>query len=611
MSNRLRQRHLKNKKSDSENAQKGYAKAIALFQQKAFDQALLLTTQLLEKTPQDDNILNLHGILLAQHKRFDEAFTVWEKLLEKNPQNADILANLGLARRHSGHLQEARHYLEQALAVQPQHLNAILNMGVVLQELNHFQEALNHYYKVVELSPNNLQALFNIGVTEQHRFNFTAAHATYQKVLALDPNHPGAQANLIFTQHYLYPAQPALISAKARKLGQQFCASVSQLPLTGRHFEPDRPLRLGFLSADLRDHPVGYFLESLLSDTAAREHDWFAYHNNHVETALTARLKPLFTTWRTVFTMADDDLAARIQADQVDILIDLSGYTAGHRLAVFARRPAPMQLSWLGYFGTTGLPTMDGVIADPICVPTHEKEWFTEIIHTLPHSRFCFAPPTKAPAVAPLPALHNDYITFGSYQELAKINDRVLALWKTILEQCPEARLRIQSQRLKTGSSDLISFQARLEKLGMDMTRISLYGPTPRQDYLASYSEVDLLLDTFPYPGGTTTTEALWMGVPTISLTLPGMLGRQGEGLLHASGLMEWAVQSEQEYLDKALYWSAPTNRPALANLRAEMRQTISHAPLFDAARFAHDWLQLIRRLWREKCSDIAEQSPL
>lgn len=579
-----------------------YDKALQLQQSGELTQAWEAIESAREVAPAERQVLNLYAVLLAQHQRYQEAFAVFESLLERDPRDIEVLSNMGFLKRNMNDYPAACEYLSRALAVQPRNVNAALNLGVTYQSMGLLQEAIKSFQRVLRLQPKNIQALFNLGVAQQTSFDYQAAHATYRRVLAFSPGHEGAHANLIFTQHFLMPQKPEEIAKQAKQLG----VGLARLKRPRQQWlvsaDPNRRLRIGLVSADLKDHPVGYFLEAFLAAEAVSQFDWVAYHNSGSESALSQRIKSRFLAWRTTFTWTDAELAAAVEQDQIDVLIDLSGYTAGHRMAMFSLKPAPLQLSWLGYFGTTGLAAIDAVIADPVAVPAEETAWFSEQVAYLPHTRFCFTPPENAPEVVDLPALQRGYLTFGCYQQLSKINDQVLRCWAQIAQRLPNARWRIRSGGLNAESENLPLFKARVKAAGLPLERVELLGPLARQDYLADYGGVDLVLDTFAYPGGTTTVEALWMGVPTLNLALPGMLGRQGQSLLMAAGLADWVVSDVDAYISTAVNWGAAERWSDLAVLRAELRQQVAASPLFDAERFAKDWGMLVRGLWQQVC---------
>jgi predicted O-linked N-acetylglucosamine transferase (SPINDLY family) len=343
---------------------------------------------------------------------------------------------------------------------------------------------------------------------------------------------------------------------------------------------------------------VGYFLESMLPHLAGRRLELYAYPTTAIHDELTERIRPHFAGWTRLKGVADDDAADAIRADGIDILIDLAGHTGDNRLPVFARRPAPLQVSWLGYWASTGVSAIDVVLADPLCVPPGQEDQFSEQVWRLPQTRMCFTPPGDdvAPTVAPLPVLARGHLTFGCFQRMPKINDRVLALWARVLATVPDARLLIQSE--PAGRPVYAQrLRERLHSVGIDNSRVEIRGPAPRATYLQSYGEVDIVLDTFPFTGGTTTCEALWMGVPTLTLRGDTMIARQGEAMMTLAGLPEWVATDGSDFVARAQQWAGQTEQ--LAALREGLRARLPDTPLFDAARFASDWAEGLHRMWR------------
>jgi protein O-GlcNAc transferase len=355
-------------------------------------------------------------------------------------------------------------------------------------------------------------------------------------------------------------------------------------------------LRIGLVSGDLRDHPVGHFLEGLLRQIDRSRLEITAYDTQDKSDALTERMRPCCSTWTSLYGKSDEAAARQIRDDGIHVLIDLSGHTAHNRLAVFARKPAPVQVSWLGYFATTGVAEIDSLLADDVGVPRTHQDQFTEQIWYLPESRLCFTPPREAPAVSLLPAQTNGYITFGCFQNLAKIGDAVLTAWSRVLATLPHAVLRIQNKPLGDAPTRQM-FMDRLRLHGIDPSRVALLAHVPRKEYLEAHAEVDFLLDTFPYPGGTTTCEALWMGVPTLTLAGGTLLARQGASLLTAAGLEDWVAASQDEYLAKAVAFAGDAAR--LAALRRDLRQQVGQSPVFDAPRFARHFEDALWGMWR------------
>jgi predicted O-linked N-acetylglucosamine transferase (SPINDLY family) len=549
--------------------------------------------------------LNLKATLAACTHRLALAVALYQDLLREQPGHVEALANLGLSLQKLQRHEEALVHLRQAIALRPGHANAHLNLGLTYQSLGRSQEAKASYLAALALEPGHLQAHFNLAKWWQDAFDFEEAGRAYQATLALEPHHADSLANLIFIQHYRYPPDEAALQALLRRCAQLYPVA----PEWPRRPAQAPTLRVGLVSADMRQHPVGYFLRDVLlalasTAVASGELRLLAYANDPTSDELTQSIRPVFEAWHTVDLWTDERLAAQIRSDGVDILVDLSGRTAGNRLPVFAAKPAPLQVSWLGYFASTGLPQMDAILADPVCVPEGEESLYVEQVVRLPHTRLCMSPPVAAPEPSAPPVLNNGFVTFGCYQTLPKINAGVLAAWAQILDACPQARLRLQAPQF-SDAGQLSRFGERLHAAGIDAARVDLLPPVSRAQYLASYSQVDILLDTFPYPGGTTTAEALWMGVPTLTLAMPGMLGRQGQAMLCNLGLHDWVTHSEAEYVAQAVAWGQGGGLVAerLQSLRQQVRSQAASSPLFDATRFARDWWAAMQDLWRQKMS--------
>lgn len=547
-----------------------------------------LVDHALARWPHDTQALNIKAVLAAQLGELNLAEATWRDLLKRDPTHPDARSNLGRLMQLSSRYEEALELLQKAVKDRPNHADAHMNLGVTFDHLGRYSEALASYERCLALQPRNAQAVFNIGKLLQDQQDFVRAHAHYREALVLDPAHQGASANLAnlaFIQHYLPDFDPAFNRETARQFSTQLRPRT--VPLAPRRVNAG-PLRVGLVSADLRTHPVGYFLQSVLAHLDRSRLQLVAYSNSAHEDETTAVLKPHFGAWRHIHALNDTETSQQISDDQIDVLVDISGLSAGHRQGVFALKPARIQATWLGYFSTTGNPAIDYVLADAITVPTNEEAFFVERVWRLPDIRYCFTPPHPAPSVTLLPAKLQGHVTFGCFQTLPKINDRVLRCWAAILKEAPTARLRIQNAEMDT-STTRACLEQRLQTFGFPQERIELVGAQSRSEYLASYACVDIVLDTFPYPGGTTTAEALWMGVPTLSLAQPGMLGRQGEAMLYAVGLKDWVTCSERDYIDTAVAWAngGLDLWESLATLRSKLRERASVSPLFDATRFA------------------------
>ena len=550
---------------------------------------------------------NLLAAAFFKMNQIESALGIWLDLNTNLPNNEQTLSNIGYALTELKRYEEAIQYLKQTIKLAPQYAMAHLNLGTAYSKIGNTEQAKLSYLQATKINPHYAKAKFFLGDVLQEEGLVEEALTAYEQGLAIEPYDLVCLNNMIFVQHALYPFDMNRYMKYVRQFG---VAVAQQTPavLSTKNVEPHAPLRIGIVSADFCQHIVYYFIENVLAQIKQNEQHrsrltLVAYANQSIHDTATEQLRHHFDVWRQVDMLSDASLAEQISQDNIDILIDLSGHTKGNRLPVFARKPAPLQISWLGYWGSTGLTSIDYVLADPICVPVDEEHLFLEKIWRLPHLRYCVSIPTDTPAVSPPPCTQNQHIVFGCYQFVRKINNGVLSCWSNILMACPLARLRIQSFSLDKPELRE-QFIQRLIEAGIDQERVELIGGMSTADYLKSYAEVDILLDTFPYPGGTTTAQALWMGVPTLTLATQWMLGRQGQALMLNAGLPDWVAHTEDEYVKKAINWaSADQNkRQELANLRASLRETVAQSPVFNAKEFTSNFVEAMYAMWNERC---------
>jgi len=548
--------------------------------------------------------------LLGRLGRSSELAAVYRRMLEFDPDNVEILYNLGLVLRHLGRMQDAAGNFRRAVELKPGFVDALCNLGDVSIGLRLFEDAVESYRKVLQLEPGNAGVHHNLAAALKDIGRLDDALESYRRALALQPDFPIAQSNALLIQHLLSRFSNEQQLQEARGFG----ATVARLappPIAPRNSaDPSRRLRIGFVSADLRAHPVGYFIESILaalSTQASGRLDLLAYSNSLDSDDVTARIKRHFQRWQSVVGLPDQAMAQRIRDDEIDILIDLSGHTGKNRLPVFAWKPAPVQMSWLGYFATTGVAAIDYLIADPWTLPASEECNFTEKILRLPETRLCFTPPEHNIGITPLPALRNGYVTFACFNTLSKMNDAVVAVWAKVLHAVPDSRLQLVAPPDQRARFEGI-VAGRYAAHGIAAERLLILDAGPRAAYLATYQQVDIALDPFPYTGGTTTAEALWMGVPVLTLAGKSFLSRQGVGLLMNAGLLEWVAEDADDYVSKAVFHAG--NLPRLAALRAGMREQVLASPVFDAPRFARHFEEALRSAWRKWCEAQTAEKP-
>jgi predicted O-linked N-acetylglucosamine transferase (SPINDLY family) len=423
------------------------------------------------------------------------------------------------------------------------------------------------------------------------------AQESFLKAFRIKPGDFNFHTSLLFSRSYT-ATPPSDYLQEALHYGANVAQKVPARFTAWQCNPQPQKLRVGIVSGDLRNHVVSFFLQNLLTQLNPARIELIVYNNNSSEDDFTARIKPHFAHWRAIYALDDRAAAELIHNDGVHVLLDLSGHTAHNRLPVFAWKPAPVQCTWLGYFATTGVGEIDYLLADQIGVPENRRTHFSETVWYLPDTRLCFTPPDTGLPVAPLPSLGSGQVTFGCYQNLAKVNDGVLAVWGRIFAALPQARLKLACKQL--GDASVVAqLTERLQQQGIAADRVDMQGTVSRHNYLSAHAGIDILLDTFPYPGGTTTCEGLWMGVPTLTLAGDTLLSRQGVSLLTAAGLPGWIAQDEDDYVAKAIQFAS--DLPKLAALRAGLREQVRTSPLFDAPRFAKHFEAALWGMWRAK----------
>lgn len=572
------------------------------------------------------------AIALHRQGELDAARPLYEKVLNLHPNLADATHLLGVLYGAQGQSRKARELISTAISANPDVPAYFYNLAVVLEELSENGGASENYSKAIALDPNYADAWSKLADLQRRAGNLTGASESYQRVLAIDPRDLVAWSNMagVFvsmgevedalfcyrTAVQLAPSSPILFSnllfalnydqttsladhvEQHRKFGEMLKQLHADLtPPRPRLRGSDEPLRLGLVSGDFRNHPVGYFLENVLRHLDKKKFAIFLYPTINQTDAASDRFRSMVGRWTPIQGLDDEAAAEIVRGDGVDILIDLAGHTGNNRLGVFARRPSPLQVSWLGYFATTGLTEVDYILVDShLCEPADQR-FFSEKLWFLPDTRLCFTPPADDLEVGSLPALANGFITFGSFNNLAKINAVVLRLWSRVLAAVPGARLLMKAE----GLSDAAVRQRLLEAFsahGVSAERLSFEGWSGRKDYLAAYQRVDLALDPFPFTGGTTSFEALWMGVPFVTLRGDCMVSRQGVSILANLDMADWIAADEDDYLACAVRHSAAPGR--LAQVRQGLRQRMLASPLCDASAFAANLGGALTSMWAD-----------
>jgi protein O-GlcNAc transferase len=614
-----------------------YNLGIALGTKGQLDEAIAAYRQAIVLRPDYAEAHNNLGNALMDKGQAEEAVAACRAAIAVRANYPEAYNNLGNALRARGYLEEAVAAARQAIALKPDFAEAYNNLGHTLWILGQLDQAIAASRAAIDLKPNvpelynNLgnalrgsgqldEAIAAYGQAISRRPNFAEAYnslgsalrakgrldeaiAAYRQAIALKPNFPEAQSSLLYVMH-LHPAFDAKTIAQAhREWNRQHAEPLKESSRPhANDGDPARRMRIGYVSGDLRQHSVAYFLDNLLAHHDAASVEVFCYADVARPDAVTARLRRLSGQWRSIIGLTDDQAAQRVREDGIDILVDLAGHMANNRLLVFARKPAPIQVTYLGYPDTTGMTAMDYRLTDAYADPPGVTEALhSEKLVRLPGTFLCYRPSDSAPEVGPVPSLQTGRITFGSFNALAKVNGPLVAIWSRILRAVPNAQLILKTHGLGCAGTREDILQS-LKANQIDLNRIVL---VPRiageAQHLQLYNNIDIALDTFPYHGTTTTCEALWMGVPVITLAGNVHAGRVGVSILSNIGLPELIADSGDGYVRLATELASDPTR--LSDLRSTLRQRMLRSPLMDAPRFARKVESAYRQMWRTWCS--------
>jgi predicted O-linked N-acetylglucosamine transferase (SPINDLY family) len=528
----------------------------------------------------------------------DRAIAAFQRAIELRPDAARIHNDLGVALQEADRLDEAVAAYQRAVALEPGLAEVHYNLGATWRLLGQLDDALAAYGRAIELRPEQAEAHNNLGGLLLDLGRVDAALGCFRKALILDPQSTAAANNILFGLHFDPDQDAQSILAEHRRWAERFAAP---LEAETRPHPNDRTrgrrIRIGFVSADFHGHPVGRQLELLFGHRDPAETAFVAYSDAQVSDDVTRRLKALADGWHDIAGQSDDRVAEQVRAHQIDILVDLALHTSHNRMLVFARKPAPVQVTMLGMPSTTGLATIDYRLTDPYLDPpgSHDAD-YTERSIRLPHCVLCYHVPDDAPLVEDLPALRNGFVTFGCLNQSAKLSRPALELWAKVLHAVPGSRLVLRAQ----AGGHIARVRARFEHGGVAGDRIDFLPRAGRGDYFRRYHDIDLGLDPFPYNGHSTTLDALWMGNPVVTLAGRTAVGRVGVSILSNLGLTELIARTPEEYIAIATAWAA--DLPRLAALRSALRPRMQASALVDGRQYAADVLAALRQLWEAWC---------
>jgi len=546
--------------------------------------------------------------MFSSHTRPDsvlgQTVALSQEALRLAPNDPEAYYSLAVALAKQQRVDEAVLCFRQALRVKPDFADAHKQLGDVLRRggIAAVDECVASYREAIRLQPDDAEAYCKLGGTLKHMGLLDEGVSALRRACELRPESASFHSILLYCMHFHADSDPVLLAQEHDHWHERHAEPLA--PLIRPHTndpDPNRRLRIGYVSANFRNHPVGRFLLPLLASHDHHNFEISCYASVGVPDDLTTRFRGQSDRWRNVGSVTDESLADLVRQDRIDILVDLDAHMGGNRLLMFARKPAPVQVTYLGYCATTGLRTIDYRLTDPYLDSLGQPPLCAEESVWLPETYWCYQPYAELPPAGPLPALAGGHVTFGCLNNFCKVTLATLTVWRDLLHEVPGSRLLLHA-RPGTHRDRILTFFAEGE---VDSARIEFAGLCPLVQYFERYHKIDIGLDPFPYAGGTTTCDALWMGVPVVSLAGKTAVGRGGVSILSNVGLPELVAETPAEYVRIAA--ELATDLPRLAALRAGIRHRMLHAPLMDAPRFARHVESAFRAMWQRWCGGAGD----
>ncbi len=606
--------------------------------QNRIDDAVASFERALALKPDFPDALNNLALIFSKQKKINEAINLYKRALTADPNHVDTIVNLGLLLQEKGEIDSAIHLYNQALAIRPDTAEAHYNLGNALSEKGNkdaaiqaymraiairpyaeahtnlatilnvrhlFYEAISHYKNALKFNPNSFDAYNNLGISYRSYGQLDESIKCFKKALEIKPDASLTYSNLLLAMVYASSVTPRELASTAAEYGTRYETPLLRTKAFANDKNPDRRLRIGYLSSDFYNHSVHYFFEFLPLLHDRKSFEIYAYANIEREDDVTRRMKKTFDHWRDIKKIDDDAVATLIESDKIDILIDMTGHTGENRLLVFARKPAPVQATWLGYPATTGLKSIDYRITDVYAEPKGLTENLnTETLWRLPEIFCCYQPGENSPDVINHPPFDdNGYITFGCFNNFAKVTDDVLETWAKIINRVKDSRLLLEIAGIEESNfrSDV---ENRLERAGFSSKQVILE-PRKKENQFVLYNKIDIALDPYPCNGGTTSMDTLWMGVPFVTLAGEHFVSRMGVTILTNAGLPELIAGNCDEYIKVAVQLSQDRDR--LRKMRHNLREKVAKSAIMNQEKFTRNMEVSYRGMWHQWLQDNQE----
>ena len=594
-------------------------KAWALLKENKIKEAELIFEQAQNLYPKNYKLLFNYAVFNLKIKKIKKSIALFEKTIKINSIEDAIFINLGLAYTLLPNIKKAIHAYEKAIAVNSNNFIPFSNIAILYKnlkkyekseeyftkaiklkndspelfyniarlyiEMKYYDRALLFFKKSLNLNPNNLEVLNELGYLYLQLFKYNESIDTLNKAIKIDPNHYLSISNYLFVLGYTAPEKYPIISNNLVK-------NISRNSDKNIFFNNirNKEIHIGFISGDFRNHAVSYFLLDFLKEIKKKKIKIFAYYNNNINDNLTLKLKKIFDGWNEIYKKNNSDIKKLIVEDNIDILFDISGYTGNNKLDIFVNRSAPIQVSWLGWSATTGVKEIDYIIGDSYLTPIKDQKNFTETIFNLKNIWTSMSS-SLLDCSFDINKLSDEYLCFGSFCAIPKINNNVIKIWSKILNQTKNSKLLLKNHYLDRNYAKNFIYQS-FSNYGVSKEKLILEGSSGRNQYLETYNKIDIILDTFPFNAGTTNFEAAYMGVPIITLENNSFYTRQGESINKNLDMEDWIAKSEEDYIKKSLIYS--DDKSKIKKIKIDLCKKASHSSLFDSKRFAEDFYEML-----------------
>jgi len=569
-----------------------HKKAIHSFQLGQFEQAITLLKEVLRINPSKEEAIFYLANSFKEIESYNEAISLYHRLIDLNSKKVNYLINLALLYKNVGKINKSIELFKQVFLKDPNNIEGYFNFGNLLRDIGQFHASINCYEKCIGLNPSFFDALNNLANVQFLLGNIDDSIKIYRKTLSIRPKDPYVFNNYLCTLSYSVKSSNETILLESKKFNKLLEQEVKFYSESYIDSSNKNKLRIGFVSGDFRSHPVGYFLRPLLENLDKDKFDIFSFSNNPFDDSYTLTLKNFFDSWLDIKSLSDKTVAELVYKSEIDFLIDLSGHTGHNRLPIFAFRPARFQLTWLGYWSTTGVNEIDYVIGDPHIMPPNNDKFYTEKVLRLPNTRWCYSMENYLDNKNESFNLKKEKFTFGYMGNFAKVNKEVIDIWISLLKEFPDTNIFLKS-RVFLDTEIKKMFENFFINQKINPKRVTLEAHGNKEEYLRSFLKLDIFIDTYPFSSGTTIIDSLSMGTPVLTRYGDTAISREGYSILKNLALDAWAVKNKQSLINEF----RSILESDLVNIKSNIKERIFQSEIFDGKKFARDFEVLLENL--------------